>query len=287
MRRPEPLRQTDASKHSPDRSATTIPDGGREELPTVDEPEATEFIWGRTRKDEDGRSNRPSATEELNAVEDRLDELADTAAHLSILATNANLKLAREEPRELAEIAYDVEADARQLHRSIEDLESCVDRLRDHLEGSTTENATSGSDQPSESREAHGASRRSRRNERVEGRATGGRANPQLPVGDRYPSGPWRTAGVDLTNWPGHLARIDYDRIRRRIARSETVATGSVPPDVAGFSLDEDELPFESLLALANAGGPGPVDGGKAADSSRGTARDDHDADGRHPTEDP
>jgi hypothetical protein len=221
---------------------------------------------------EDGESASDDGvpTTEVAAIEERLADLDDAAAHLSIHAQNARLKLARDEPRDLAGVAYDVESEARAIRRAVGDIQSRLDGLRERLEAGSTGPERAGAGDSGQRQVAGdprepqvtGNSREPRVTEPAEG--TGpldGRASAQLPAGDRQPPGPWRTAGVDLTTWPGHLARTDFDRIRKRVTPAETVLSGTVPSDVARFSLDDGELSFESLLALASTSGFGSPEG--------------------------
>lgn len=264
---------------SPGEEPIPVTDGGGwERLPGTD-PGETPFIWETTQERRAAREPDPDGAQgadgtsaaagspdaEYEAIRDRLDELTETVDHLSVLAMNANLKLARDEPGALADIADEVQADARALHRSIEDVESRVDRLRHQFRDSQRDRP--GGDE-TEHRDAarlwgDGVDRFmvSRPGMASDVRSSGARSSVQL-VGDREPNGPWRAAGVDLTDWPGHLARRDFERIREQVDRSETVATGRIPTDVAEFSVDDGELSVEALLSLATTsdrGQPNPT----------------------------
>lgn len=270
-----------------------VPDGGSEEFPTGDDREETQFVWGAEREPSPGEmgdavgysaGGDPAANEErlADAIEERLDDIAEAADTLSMLATNANLKLARDEPQELASIASDVEAEARTLRRTVVDVECQVDQLRRADLSRPTENRRNDDERRDEDERRADDERRSEHGGRGgderparpapvhtdEGDGlTTGRSSVQLPAGDRQRGGPWRAAGVDLTRWPGHLATMDFETAKDRVRESETVSTGHVPPDVAGYSLDEEELSIDSLLALATGGGGERISGD--SDSSR------------------
>jgi hypothetical protein len=221
---------------TPDR---VLPDGGESQF--TGEPEETQFRWGPDREEAAGDTQRA-----LGAAEEHVADLAELADRLQMLAMNVHVKLARDDPEELQDVAYDVEVTARRVERTVAAVQQELDRIDAALD------QRGAGEQPQDETGGH--------SDEVQPPPQGpseGRASPQLPAGDRHPSGPWRVAGVDLTDWPGHLGTVDFERLRRRVPTSSTATSGPVPEDVSEFDLTEGELSFERILAIATADPPG------------------------------
>lgn len=232
------------------------PDGGRNESPRSSDADGTDFVWGPARSDDhsaeetrgsgeddggDGGDGR-TVHDRLDAIEGELEALDDLADHLEMLAMNCQLKIAREQPDELESIAYDVEADAQALERATRDVGAQVAHLREQLAPGAGESHTGR--QP----------------------ASGTGSDPLSDI-----SAPESIAGVDLSQWPGHLRPFDFERARRAVRTSVGPDPGDIPSVATEFELSEDEIPFEVLLTFADYFGSNGSDRG---DDSTGESSD-------------
>lgn len=241
MRRRDWYRWT-VGDHDGATDRTPLTDGGDGQFRWVNDPPESRFRWGPDREEPTDQPRRDldvfeERVADLEALDERLADLEDLASELELLAMNAHVKLARDDREGLREVVYDVEVAARRVDRAVEAARAAVDGPRTATdEGSVDEPESTGE-----------------RASSVSGVPGGRRASPQLPGGDRHPVGPWRVAGVDLTGWPGHLGEVDFERVHRAVPDSATAREGPVPEGVADFALEDDELSFEQVLALATA----------------------------------
>ena len=241
-------------------------DGGTEEQPVDDEPDAdgddsTAFVWGGTRSpdehpDASGTAEGDDVDVRLDAIERQLEALAETAEDLTLLALNTHLKLARREPEALDDVAYDLEADAKTVGRAAQQIAVEVAELREQL------GEDGGS--PGGPEAAH---------------PDAGKGDGQDEIAPSEPPGedaPGTVAGVDPSEFPGDLGPYDFEHARRAVEAATDPA--ELPPSVTEAELSDDEVPFEVLLAIADA--DDPADGA----ASSGEPPDDPSTAGSEPS---